>query len=848
MTAHSLPETRALQQADAGPETDSAFPTTPEALDGALKPPGYLAALYAAISQTQAVAAMKPDGTIARATDRFGDLLGYTAADLKGRHHRDLLAPEFLASPAYADGWPGLLAGEPARGDIKHLNRQGQGVWLRMGYVPVHGPAGDVIRILAFAEDITRRKLRQVEAQSMVEAVHRAQAVIEFDLTGRVLAANDNFLTLTGYRLDEVQGQNHRMFVDRNEVHGAAYRRFWEALAQGEPQSGEFLRFGRNSQRVWLQATYTPVMDLNGRPVKVVKICSDITATKLAAMETQARMDAVSSSNCLFELDAGGRFISSNENFQRAVGHSAAELLGRPEETLHGTDGTRDAGMADVWMVLREGQAVSGEFRRVGAHGREIWLSMVLSPLLGLDEVLSKVFVVAQDITALKLARLDTDGKLGAIDRSQAVIEFDLGGKVLSANANFLQLMGYQADEVTGRHHRQFVGPEEAASAGYAAFWERLARGEFESGEYKRLGKQGKEVWIHATYNPIFDLNGRPVKVVKYASDVTEAKLRSAEHEAKVRAIDLSQAVTEFDLDGKVLYANRNFLQAMGYTAREILGQHHSLFCSPEYMQSDEYRDFWLRLNEGEHISGRFQRVGKYGREVWIHATYNPILDLSGHPMKVVKYAFDVTKEVQLERRITAKSAEMDESVHRLLQSITAIAANSGVANETAREAVSSAHAGFASLQKSIAAINAIQTGASRVTEIVQVIGEIANQTNLLAFNAAIEAARAGAHGVGFSVVAGEVRKLAERSSQAAGEISRLINESVSHVASGAEVTREAAQSFEGIIARVDRTGRSLETIAQATEEQRLMAASVTEQIAELAGKTGADAPPVRGR
>ena len=250
--------------------------------------------------------------------------------------------------------------------------------------------------------------------------------------------------------------------------------------------------------------------------------------------------------------------------------------------------------------------------RRKGVNRNEVWFAATLSPLMGLDGQLSKVVVVSQDVTAQKFQRLEAEGKLGAIDRAQASIEFDMTGKVLTANKNFQKLMGYELDEMVGRHHRMFAESAYAASAEYQAFWERLARGEFESGEYKRIGKDGKEVWIQATYNPILDPRGNPIKVVKFATDVTEAKLHSADFEAKVNAIDKGQAVIEFDLRGNVVAANRNFLASMGYTLREVLGQHHSIFCTVEYQQSEEYRDFWLRLNEGEFITGRFQRLGKY--------------------------------------------------------------------------------------------------------------------------------------------------------------------------------------------------------------------------------------------
>jgi methyl-accepting chemotaxis protein len=211
-----------------------------------------------------------------------------------------------------------------------------------------------------------------------------------------------------------------------------------------------------------------------------------------------------------------------------------------------------------------------------------------------------------------------------AIDRAQAVIEFDLEGRILHANSNFLLTMGYEKDEIIGRQHAMLCDPAFQRSPEYQMFWHSLAKGEFHSGEFKRIRSDGTPVWIQATYSPIFDLDGKPVKVVKFATDITEQKLLAAESRGKLDAIGRSQAVIEFDMRGNVLSANENFLRTMGYTEDEIIGRHHTMFCDPELAKTAEYRHFWADLGQGRFQAGRFQRRGKHDADIWIQATYNP--------------------------------------------------------------------------------------------------------------------------------------------------------------------------------------------------------------------------------
>jgi methyl-accepting chemotaxis protein len=788
-----------------------------------------------AIDRSQAMIEFTVDGTVLSANRNFLDAMGYTLAEVQGKHHRMFVEPSLAASREYAEFWERLGSGRFEGGVYKRLAKGGREVWLQATYNPVLDEEGQPLKIVKFASDITVARLADAEFRGKVAAIDRAQAVIEFKLDGTVLTANQNFLDTMGYALHEIQGKHHRIFCEPTVASSPEYQEFWERLSSGGYEAGEFRRLAKDGREVWLQATYNPIIDDAGKPMKIVKFASDITAAKFAGAEARGKVAAIERAQAVVEFDLHGRVLTANQNFVDTMGYPLSEIRGKHHRMFCDPALAASDEYAEFWQRLAAGQYEAGEFKRRDKDGRDVWLQATYNPIIDDSGRVAKVVKFATDITRARRQTAEFNGKVTAMDRAQAVIEFDLDGTVITANANFLSALGYSLAEVVGKHHRMFCDPAYTTTEEYRQFWEKLSSGDFHTGEYRRIHKGGQDVWIQATYNPILGDSGRPFKVVKFATDVTRAKLRTAEIEARVNAVDRAQAVIEFDLEGNVLSANENFLRTMGYSMREILGHHHSEFCDENYIRSPEYRDFWIRLGKGEVLAGRFHRKGKYGRDVHIQATYNPILDLSGRPFKVVKFAYDVTAEVEREKRIASGTKDMTASVRNLSASIEDIARSSQTATGLAAETQDNARQGVEALRASLEAIALIQKSSNSITQIVRVMGEIANQTNLLAFNASIEAARAGEHGVGFSIVAGEVRKLAERSFEASQQIGTLIEESAERVAQGSEVSKRAETAFERIVSSVTRTNETIHSISASTQLQQVASREVDELISQLA-------------
>jgi methyl-accepting chemotaxis protein len=486
------------------------------------------------------------------------------------------------------------------------------------------------------------------------------------DDAGKVTSWNAQMLAITGYSAAEMKGK--KAWTALLPQRGSTP--IDEALSNGEAVE-RTLEIKHKQSGVTSQASFkaAPLFapDQDDPIGAIATLGSAAPAASAHGLAHEQVVDALNKTQAVIEFALDGTILHANDLFLAAVGYSLSEVVGRHHRMFVDAKLAQESEYRDFWERLRRGEASSGVYRRVGKDGKEVWLQASYNPILDASGKPTKVVKFATDITEARLTNADYQGQIEAVSRAQAVIQFNLDGVILAANDNFLNAFGYTLGEVRGQHHRMFVDADSAQSTEYRQFWERLRRGEFLTGEFKRIGRGGKEIWIQASYNPIFDLSGRPFKVVKYATDVTQAKLKNADFQGQTEAISKAQAVIEFDLDGTILSANDNFLQLMGYSLAEVKGQHHRLFVDRQFAQSTEYKSFWEALRRGEHQTAEYKRVGKGGKEVYIRASYNPILDMNGRPFKVVKFALDVTAEALKKQQDEKDTLVYRDEVTRLI-------------------------------------------------------------------------------------------------------------------------------------------------------------------------------------
>ncbi|MEM6939772.1 MAG: PAS domain-containing protein [Pseudomonadota bacterium] len=782
-------------------------------------------ASWAALSETVGVIEFNADGLVIEANDRANMALEYYGEDLTGKTQDQLLDPSMAMTTGYVELWDKLRDGRIVEGAFQHLSGEGNPVWMQSTFVPVKGDGGVVERVVQCLMDITDMQVALAQASRRAGSLWSGAAIAEFDAEGHYVSASTAMLELLDSNADTLSGKLMRRHLDDEYVLGNEFKSLWSEISAGQTTVRDLERVTNKGQRIRTRSTFLPIKTDDDRLSGFMELAVDVDKDLRALDDLEVRHGAVDQVTAFAEFDLSGKLLRSNTVYRDVLGYKEAEVqefTHKQTVPLPFRDNPRYRGF---WDKLVQGELCDGHFRRLRKDGTGIWFDSNYVPIRNPKSTLvERIFFFARDITETKRSFEAFEAQLDAVGRSMSVIEFDMDGKVVNANDVYADLMGYTRDEIVGRRHASFCNEKYASSDAYRAFWDGLKNGQFTSGQIQRFTANGEERWLQASYNPLRGEDGEFRRVVKFAFDITETKQEFQTISRKWGATQNGHAICEFTPEGRIETANDGFLRLFGYTLREIAQQHHSMFCTPDQVQSEPYRDFWLKLSRGEPTSGVFRYVGRFDRDVVIDGHFIPIKNESGEVLRVLLFAYDATEHEMLKQKIVEQSESVAHETERVLSANSVIETDVQGLTKAMRAFQEDMSSGQDILSTSLEDISGLTSAIERISEIVNMLGDIAVQTNLLAFNAAIEAARAGEHGVGFSIVADEVRKLAERNAEAARDISRQLDQASDRMSRG---TGGAQKTVSLVNETVDRLKTSDETVNQLISKCHMQADAI---------------------
>lgn len=523
-------------------------------------------------------------------------------------------------------------------------------------------------------EETLQEKVLQLERsllQNDIAVEQSPDAIVIFNKRQDIVRFNAAAELLFDRSRESVLGKEVHTVLPKEQLLGLIGK---NNQATGQPliSDRQFALHRDNGVTHWLSLTLIEAQV--GTEVLYIAFLKDITGSREQALEQEqlqreldTRMAQINVACIVSESDLKGNILYVNDKLCEVSQYTREECIGQPHSMFRHPDMPKET-FKELWATIGKGNIFRGVIKNRKKDGSPYWVDALIAPVLGPNGKPIKYIGVRYDITETVSKQQELEGQMIAINSSNAYIEFDPSGNIIKANDLFLSVMKYRADEIENKHHRIFCEASYSNSTEYTQFWANLRAGHSQVGEFKRLTKEGKEIWMQASYTPVKDDKGNVIRVIKLATDITEQKVRNADFMGQIEAISKAQAVIEFNLDGIVRDANENFLRTMGYTLSEIKGRHHNMFVEPQYANSAEYREFWAKLNRGEHVTDEFKRVGKGGRPIWIQASYNPIMDLNGKPIKVVKYATDITAQKEKDALFKEQVLSISEIIMQVSQ------------------------------------------------------------------------------------------------------------------------------------------------------------------------------------
>ncbi len=763
---------------------------------GALAATMTAAGPWTALQEVVGVIEYDTDGNVLSANDRAAMALEYVD-ELAGRNHEALWPQSRTATPDYIEFWEKLRQGRIVEGRHPHRSAEGGELWFQSTFVPVRGEDGRVARVVQCLMDVTEEAGRAARDRILLDAVYGGLPVLEYDLEGHVVSANAAMLDALGETAEEVGGKHSRRLLDAEFARMPRFIEAWNIALEGVAQIIDIHHLRKNRVSLWTRSALLPLKDPAGAVQRVMEIAVDIHGLQERLTNLEMLYGAANAALPILEIDLSGKILSANDAACSLFDVKSSALAAVNFRTLVPSDFGSSKKYQTFFDRLARGETISGAFKRIRPDGQVIWVRGHHVPLVAEgQEVPQRILVLMTDITGESVSLVEAEGKFAAIEQSLALAQFDIDGTVDWTNRKLEDALGHSALDLKGRAIASLLPPDDVDRN--RTRWETLRNGESVDMDMRLIGKQGNDVWLNGTFNPVLD-DGKVVRIIAVASVVTERKLRVHDLEANWAAATQAVPLAEFDPDGRIVSASEGFLRMVGYSLREIVGQHHSMFCSADHVRSADYRDFWLSLGKGEARSGRFSNVGRFDRDIHIDGSYVPIRGTSGDVTKVLMFGHEVSDHVGLRQLAVDTVEHVREAVQEVLQAHARLrSAATEVASSLEGER-SAIETGSTALAGGVAEIDAVAGAVDSVARVTEVLRDIAIQTNLLAFNAAIEAARAGEHGIGFSVVADDVRKLAENNSEAARDISRHLQT----VAQGLARTRDAASRTLGMVGDV---------------------------------------------